>query len=55
VKIFRTEKKTEGVLGEHQFGFRRGRGIINAVAMLRTLSQRTSDIDDELRAYCIYW
>jgi hypothetical protein len=51
VKIFRrTEKQTEGVLGEHQFGFSRGRETINAVGMLRTLSQRTSDIDDEQRA-----
>jgi len=56
VKIFRmNEKKIEGVLREHPFGFRRGRGTINAVVMLKTLSKRTSDIDDELRAYCIYW
>jgi len=51
VKIFRrTEKKIEGVLGEHQFGFRRGRRTRNAVGMLRILSERTSNIDDELCA-----
>jgi hypothetical protein len=52
VKIFRrTEKKTEGVLGEPQFEFRRGRGTRNAVGMLRILSQRTCNIrDDEMCA-----
>jgi len=56
VKIFRsTEKKIEGVLGEHQFTFRRGRRTRNAVGMLRILSQRTSTIDDELCAQFIYW
>ena len=51
VKIFRrTEKKIEGVLGEHQFTFRRGRRTRNAVGMLRILSQRTSTTDDELCA-----
>jgi hypothetical protein len=51
VKIFRrTEKKIEGILGEHQFGFRRGRGTRNAVGILRIPAQRTSNIDDELCA-----
>jgi len=51
VKIFRwTEKKIEGVLGERRFGFRRGRRTRNAFEMLRILSQRTSNIDDELCA-----
>jgi len=31
----RIEKKIEGVLGEDQFGFRRGKGTRDAIAMLR--------------------
>jgi len=39
VKIFRrAEKKIEGVLEEHKFGFRKGRETINAVGMLRTVT-----------------
>jgi len=39
--------KTEDVLGRDQFGFRRGKGTVNATRMLRT-SERTLDISEEL-------
>ena len=36
----RFEKKIEEVLGEDQFGFRRGKGTRDAIGMLRILSER---------------
>ena len=33
----RTEKKIEDVLGEDQFGFRRGKGARDAIGMLRII------------------
>jgi hypothetical protein len=41
------ERKTEDELGEDQFGFRRGKGIRDAIGMLRIISERTLDIDEE--------
>jgi len=35
----RTEKKIEDVLGEDQFGFRRGKGTRDAIGMLRIISE----------------
>ena len=35
----RIERKVEDVLGEDQFGFRRGKGSRNAVVMLRIISE----------------
>jgi len=35
----RIEKKTEDVLGEDQFGFRRGKGTRDAIGMLRIISE----------------
>ena len=42
-KIFRRriEKKIEDVLGEDQFGFRRGKGTSDAIEMLRIISEPT--------------
>ena len=37
----RIEKKIEDVLGEDQFGFRKGKGTRDAIGMLRIISQRT--------------
>jgi predicted DNA-binding protein len=37
----RIEKKIEDVLGEDQFGFRKGKGNRNAFGMLRIISERT--------------
>jgi hypothetical protein len=51
----RTGKKIEDVLREDQFGFRRGRGISDAVGMLRAVSEQTTDIDGELCACFIDW
>ena len=43
----RFEKKIENVLGD-QFGFRRGKGTRDAIGMLRIISERTLEIDEEL-------
>ena len=51
----RFEKKIEGVLGEDQFGFRRGKGTTDAVGMLRIISERTLEIDAELCVCFIDW
>jgi hypothetical protein len=44
----RIEKKIEDVLGEDQFGFRRGKGTRDAIGMLKIISERTLEIDEEL-------
>jgi hypothetical protein len=51
----RIERKTEDVLGEDQFGFRRGKGTRDAIGMLRIISERTLDIYEELCACFIDW
>jgi hypothetical protein len=51
----RIEKKIEDVLGEDQFGFRRGKGTRHAIGMLRIMSERTLEIDEELSVYFIDW
>jgi hypothetical protein len=50
VKILRRriEKKIEDVLGEDQFGFRRGKGTRDAIGMLRIIPERNLEIDEEL-------
>ena len=44
----RIEKKIEDVLGEDQFEFRRGKGTRDAIGMLRIISERTLEKDEEL-------
>ena len=44
----RIEKKIEDVLGEDQFGFRRGKGTRDAVGMMRIIAEWTLEIDEEL-------
>ena len=44
----RIEKKIEDVLGEDQFGFRKGRGTRDAIEILKIISERTLEIDEEL-------
>jgi hypothetical protein len=51
----RIERKTEDVLGEDTFGFRRGKGTTDAIGMLRIISEQTLDIDEELCACFIDW
>ena len=51
----RIQKKIEEVLGEYQFGFRRGKGTRNAIAMLRIISERTLKIYDDLCVCFIDW
>jgi hypothetical protein len=40
---------------EDQFGFRRGKGARDAIGMLRILSERTLEIDEELYVCFIDW
>jgi len=51
----RIEKKIERALGEDQFGFRRGKGTRDAIGMLRRISERTLEIDEELCVCFIDW
>jgi len=44
----RIERKIEDVLGEEQFGFRRGKGTRDAVGMMRIIAEKTLEIDEEL-------
>ena len=55
LKPRRIEKKIEDVLGEDLFGFRRGRGTRDAIGMLRIISERTLEIDEEPCVYFIDW
>ena len=48
-RIFRSiERKTEDVLGEDQFGVRRGKGSWDAVGMLIIISEVTVEIDEHM-------
>jgi hypothetical protein len=51
----RIDRKKEDALGEDQFGFRRGKGTRDAIGIVRIISERTLDIDDELCACFIDW
>ena len=51
----RIEKKIGDGLGEDQFGFRRGKGTRNAIGMLRIISERTLERDEELNVCFIDW
>jgi len=43
------------VLGEDQFGFRRGKGTRDAVGVLKIKTERTLEIDAELCVCFIDW
>ena len=45
----------EDVLGEDQFGFRRGKGTRDASGMMRIIAERTLEIDKELCICFIDW
>jgi hypothetical protein len=49
----RSEKKIEDVLGEDQFGFRKGTRA--AVGMLRIISERTLEIGEEICVCYVDW
>ena len=44
----RNEKKIEDVLGEDQFGFRRGKGTRDTIGMMRIIAERTLEIGEEM-------
>jgi len=46
----RIEKKIEDMVGEDQFGFRKGKGPRDTIGLLRILSEWTSEMDEELCA-----
>jgi hypothetical protein len=45
----RIERKVEVVLGEDQFGLRKRKGTKDAIGMMRIISERTLDRDEDLR------
>jgi hypothetical protein len=49
------EKKIEDILGEEQFGFRRGKGTRDAIGMLRIISERALETDAELCVCFVDW
>ena len=51
----RIERKIEDVLGEDQFGFRRGKGTRDAIGMMRIIAERTLEIDEEMFICFIEW
>ena len=51
----RIERKIEAVLGEDQFGFRRGKGTRDAIGMMRIIAERNLEIDEELCVCFIDW
>ena len=48
--LTKIERQVEDVLGEDQFGFRREKGTGDAIGMLRIISERALNIDEELHA-----
>ena len=51
----RIEKKIEVVLGEDQFGLRRGKGTRYTFVMLRIISERNLELCEELSVCIIDW
>ena len=49
------KRKLRMYLEEDQFGFRRGKGTRDAIGMLRIISERTLEIDEELSVCFIDW
>jgi hypothetical protein len=49
------DKEIESVLGEYQFGFRRGKGTRDGIGMLRIISEPTVEIDEELCVCFVDW
>ena len=49
------ERKIEDILGEDQFGFRRGKGSRDETGILIIISERTLDIGEGLCACFIDW
>jgi hypothetical protein len=43
------KRRLRKYLGENQFGFRTGERNRDAAGMLRMISQRTTDVDEELK------
>jgi hypothetical protein len=54
-RYFKRRIESEAVLGEDQFGFRKGKGTRGVIGMLRIVSERTLEIDAELCVCFIDW
>jgi hypothetical protein len=48
----RIERKIEDVLGEDQFGFRRGKGTRDAIGMMTLIAERTLEIQGDSGRIC---
>ncbi|PNF16702.1 hypothetical protein B7P43_G05333 [Cryptotermes secundus] len=51
----RIKRKIEDILGEDQFGFRRGKGTRDAIGVMRIIAEQTLEIDEELCVCFIDW
>jgi len=51
----RIEKKIEDVLGDDQFGFRKGKVTRDTIGMMRIITEWTLEIDEELCVCFIDW
>jgi len=51
----RIERKIEALLGEDQFGLRRGKGTRDAIGIMRIITERTLEIDEEMCVCFIDW
>jgi hypothetical protein len=45
--VTKVEKKIEDILGEGQFEFRKGKGNRDAIWIVRIISERSLDVDEE--------
>jgi hypothetical protein len=53
--IAKVENKIEDILREDQFDFRKGNGNREAIGILRIISERSLDLDEELYTCFIDW
>ena len=50
----RIEKEIEDLLGDDQFGFRRGNRTRDAIGMMGIIAERTLEIDEEMCIECVF-
>ena len=51
----RLENKIEAILGEDQFGFRKGKGTRDAIGMIRAITERVQDTKEKICVAFIDW